>query len=180
MTLSFKLESVKFVKRFSRMLHPPAYLFGLRGDMSIAGPGAGMSMGNISTHISIRPFGAHRNKIKCYVSFLFFFTVTPKSAVFPLPVRFRVCQDSARVWSPRVQVRACSPPAGSPPSGSAPSEPDAPRSASSDLRDARRAEEERLLAQKSAGRPEVLVSSLRAHGSRDLFILQFIAFVFQH
>lgn len=139
----FKIRKCQICK-MSRALHPPTYLFGLRGDMSIAGPGAGMSMGNISTHISIRPFGAH-TEIKYYFSFLFF-TVSPKARLFPLPVRFRVCQDSARVWSPRVQVRACSPPAGSPPSGSAPSEPDAPRSASSDLRDARRAEEEHLLA----------------------------------
>ncbi len=34
--------------------HP--YLFGFLGDMSIAGPGAGMSIGNMSTHISMRPF----------------------------------------------------------------------------------------------------------------------------
>lgn len=32
------------------------YLFGFRGDTSIAGPGAGMSIGNMSTHISMRPF----------------------------------------------------------------------------------------------------------------------------
>lgn len=135
----------------SPVLHPPTYLFGLRGDMSIAGPGAGMSIGNISTHISIRPCGAHTER-KYYFSFLFFFYCYSQSVSFPLPVRFQVCQDSARAWSPRVPVRACSPPAGSPPSGSAPSEPDAPRSASSDLRDARSAKGlgERLLAQKSA------------------------------
>lgn len=32
------------------------YLFGFRGDVSIAGPGAGISIGNMSTHISSRPF----------------------------------------------------------------------------------------------------------------------------
>lgn len=31
------------------------YFFGLRGEISRAGPGAGISFGNISTHISIRP-----------------------------------------------------------------------------------------------------------------------------
>ena len=39
-----------------------AYLFGFRGEMSIAGPGAGMSIGNMSTHISIRPFETHSEK----------------------------------------------------------------------------------------------------------------------
>lgn len=32
------------------------YLFGFLGEMSIAGPGAGISIGNMSTHISMRPF----------------------------------------------------------------------------------------------------------------------------
>jgi len=32
------------------------YLFGLRGQMLIGGPGAGMSIGNISTQISSFPY----------------------------------------------------------------------------------------------------------------------------
>lgn len=32
-----------------------SYFFGFLGDISVAGPGAGMSMGNMSTHISRRP-----------------------------------------------------------------------------------------------------------------------------
>lgn len=154
----------------SRVQHPPTYLFGLRGDMSIAGPGAGMSMGNISTHISIRPCGAHK-EIKYYCSCLFFFTVTPKACIFPLPVRFQVCQDSARAWFPRVQVRACSPPVESPPSGSALSEPDARRSASSDLRDTRRAIEEHLWAQKSAVGAGILAESLCAVADLGLILM---------
>lgn len=43
-----------------------AYLFGFRGDISIAGPGAGMSIGNMSTHISIRPFEHTWKKIQFY------------------------------------------------------------------------------------------------------------------
>lgn len=31
------------------------YFFGFLGEISVAGPGAGMSMGNMSTHISRRP-----------------------------------------------------------------------------------------------------------------------------
>lgn len=33
-----------------------SYFFGLRGEISRAGPGAGMSLGNMSTHISILPY----------------------------------------------------------------------------------------------------------------------------
>lgn len=32
-----------------------SYFFGFLGEISMAGPGAGMSMGNMSTHISRRP-----------------------------------------------------------------------------------------------------------------------------
>ena len=38
------------------------YLFGFLGDMSIAGPGAGMSIGNMSTHISMRPFETYTGR----------------------------------------------------------------------------------------------------------------------
>lgn len=31
------------------------YFFGFLGEISVAGPGAGISMGNMSTHISRRP-----------------------------------------------------------------------------------------------------------------------------
>lgn len=79
-SFSFKIRIHQNCK-MSRVLHPQTYLFGLRGDMSIAGPGAGMSMGNISTHISIRPLGPY-TEIKYYFSFLFF-TVTPKACIFP-------------------------------------------------------------------------------------------------
>lgn len=109
-----------------------AYLFGFRGDMSIAGPGAGMSIGNMSTHISIRPFICTEVKEPlnyCMIS-ICFMTIDKGWA---LPVRCRACRGSAVVWSPRVQGRACSPPSGSPPSGSALLGPNAPQSASSDL-----------------------------------------------
>lgn len=109
------------------------YLFGFRGDTSIAGPGAGMSIGNMSTHISMRPLPRTTGKkIERSVQRSFIRSWQKRGSF--LPVRCRVCRGSARVWSPRVQGRACSPPAGSPPSGSALSEPDAPQSASSDLR----------------------------------------------
>lgn len=37
------------------------YFFALRGEISRGGPGAGMSFGNMSTHISILPYTKNRS-----------------------------------------------------------------------------------------------------------------------
>lgn len=52
-----------FVVIFASFAPASAYLFGFRGDMSSAGPGAAMSIGNMSTHISIRPCEHTERKI---------------------------------------------------------------------------------------------------------------------
>ncbi|TNN64462.1 hypothetical protein EYF80_025313 [Liparis tanakae] len=63
-----------------------AYLFGFRGAVSIAGPGAGMFMGNISTHISMRPFGHTENNMQSNHRFC---CMTPDKRGSLLPARCR-------------------------------------------------------------------------------------------
>jgi len=58
------LENIEHVRVFH-------YLFGLRGQMLMGGPGAGMSIGNISTHISSfpcdKPTNSYVSRVCCLI-----------------------------------------------------------------------------------------------------------------
>ena len=53
------------------------YLFGFRGATSIAGPGAGMPIENISTHISMRPCRNTQKTTQCNRGFHLFLILRP-------------------------------------------------------------------------------------------------------
>lgn len=123
-------------KRYLSTSRRQTYFFGFLGEMSRAGPGAVMSFGNMSTHISILPWG-QQNRCRtlfCQDQDHYLWVRERDCCVIGVkPVQFPACQDEVMAWFPHAQGSACSRPWGFPPSGLARSERGAHLSASSNL-----------------------------------------------
>lgn len=82
------------------------YLFGFRGDMSRAGPGAGMSIGNMSTHISIRPFEHTQENMQLNCGSLFPGSRPRLTLCYLLDARFVGVQQRSRLHVLRDELAA--------------------------------------------------------------------------